>query len=868
MATYSSIPPDLDEEITQYRWDPLYTMVHVGTDTMFRPTGGVLLFRLIPPVDNLKRKILGRECKDIVSLDELVAILSNINKRDKAVEMYRPLLVDKETNRISLQKLVNNIRLFGVTSINQCREWHKDFMTTVQPVLIYGSCHVDKTDYTKQDTLRLPVSMCDVDKGRPEDTRHFVYFTFSSENGGDWMPKFIITPNHAYVNEHMMELEGMSLVYPIGIVDYLNEGGDSTSIYMYKPSQLSSRSAIEEPMWFVEGFVFNPNGRWRLQYDGAPREFYQGTFHGFEDGWRMLEHDPSKNAILHYLFKREINYNNSPSTDDETCPPIGSQRRDSQSSTSTSLYPEGSKAPPWIRFYGGGRLGEASFGGSDISLDGSNENLDVNPLDGPSAMRNMATPHLNNLNTRLSFSLDTSKNPRRVNFNIQRKITEPFRNAVSKFFRRLNAYVEANMKNRARIELGRLSPGESLTVSAKDTFLILAMSFLGRLKITLLSGGSTRAVTEAREQISMDKLFSMGQIEKLTCLVNYFVKGLTGKAFLQGRNLSFFHKAMTNVVPYHSAMVGPDLIEAVGLGIEDRGRAMADFANKRFGGGVMGGGAVQEEILLIIHPEALLGRALFEQMTDKSACVVMGALRFSNYTGYGRGGGGATPFTYAGTLEINTKQALDVERRALTEIVAMDAKDYKGFVQAQYSRCNIVRDFIKAFVAFDPIPSPDDTVLPFTAGIATGRWGSGDFKGDPLLKVLIQIAAGSAAGRPLILVKLGWVVANAVFNIMNQVLTAKMTVGDFLKIIIDATTSYNYGSDPIANSAITERLILDQLAEIGAIPPSPLTGSELLQLPIMGYGDEGENLEGGEAQYTDGPIVKKRRKRKGVNLTT
>ena len=48
----------------------------------------------------------------------------------------------------------------------------------------------------------------------------------------------------------------------------------------------------------------------------------------------------------------------------------------------------------------------------------------------------------------------------------------------------------------------------------------------------------------------------------------------------------------------------------------------ADFANKFIGGGVLGGGCVQEEIRFMINPEMILSR-LFTEMLERNECLVM-----------------------------------------------------------------------------------------------------------------------------------------------------------------------------------------------------------------------------------------------------
>ena len=51
-------------------------------------------------------------------------------------------------------------------------------------------------------------------------------------------------------------------------------------------------------------------------------------------------------------------------------------------------------------------------------------------------------------------------------------------------------------------------------------------------------------------------------------------------------------------------------------------------------GGVLGHGAVQEEIRFMICPELLISCLLCEKLGDRECVVIKGAERFSNYSGY------------------------------------------------------------------------------------------------------------------------------------------------------------------------------------------------------------------------------------------
>ncbi|KAF9173035.1 hypothetical protein BGX20_004260 [Mortierella sp. AD010] len=64
------------------------------------------------------------------------------------------------------------------------------------------------------------------------------------------------------------------------------------------------------------------------------------------------------------------------------------------------------------------------------------------------------------------------------------------------------------------------------------------------------------------------------------------------------------------------------------------GALQLDFANKIIGGGVLGHGAVQEEIRFAICPELIISRLFTQQLQENEALLIKGAERFSNYNGY------------------------------------------------------------------------------------------------------------------------------------------------------------------------------------------------------------------------------------------
>ncbi|RUS70282.1 hypothetical protein EGW08_021959 [Elysia chlorotica] len=331
-----------------------------------------------------------------------------------------------------------------------------------------------------------------------------------------------------------------------------------------------------------------------------------------------------------------------------------------------------------------------------------------------------------------------------------------------------------------------LGGNERVTIPAKDINTWLALGFCGRIQ-----------TQSARNRLNMQRI--VNQAGKLKCMINYFDACIkTPRLFWNGRSVTFFLKNGMNgdiLTLIQNEIMDPLSITMLnGPGIEDiEGVVKADFANKRFGGGVFGQGCVQEEILLATHPEAAFGKLLFPDMDDTSAIHVIGAMKFSNHTGYGtRSFNYISPSKSLKNLHEASSVPLDKYNRCIREhIIAFDATDYSTDpslnsvekeirARAQFTKADIEREFIKLMVAFENIPDCDNNVP-----IATGMWGCGAFKGEPLLKLLLQVAAGSACKRPLFLTKIP---NKNLVNMVNTMLTTCrengiVNVEDFLKFI-------------------------------------------------------------------------------------
>ncbi|KAI9094957.1 hypothetical protein DFS34DRAFT_231111 [Phlyctochytrium arcticum] len=258
-----------------------------------------------------------------------------------------------------------------------------------------------------------------------------------------------------------------------------------------------------------------------------------------------------------------------------------------------------------------------------------------------------------------------------------------------------------------------------------------------------------RAYSSTYPTINFERLYrgeygiSSSTSEKLTALLHYFHRVLEKEP--QGK-VTFFRRVVPLAQFRESALTAAaaplsSLDVKIDGTIEDHGQDLiqADFGNKYLGGGVLGEGCVQEEILFIIYPELLVSRLFTEVLANDEVVLITGAERFSSYTGY------SNTFQFAGSF-VDTRQQDDMGRRA-TRIIAMDAINFRGKSDSQYQSDHIVREVSKAYIAFGAAQA-EQTAMQHSGvahfnGVATGHWGCGAFGGDKELKALIQLIAAS-----------------------------------------------------------------------------------------------------------------------------
>ncbi|EOA28596.1 hypothetical protein CARUB_v10024816mg [Capsella rubella] len=204
-----------------------------------------------------------------------------------------------------------------------------------------------------------------------------------------------------------------------------------------------------------------------------------------------------------------------------------------------------------------------------------------------------------------------------------------------------------------------------------------------------------------------------------------------------------------------------------------------DFANKNLGGGALRKGCVQEEIRFMINPELIVGMFFLPTMEVNEAIEVVGAQRFSHYTGY------SSSFRFSGDY-IDTKDT-DVFGRRKTRIVAIDALRHPGV--SQYKPESLLRETNKALCGFLHVCKNQSNAQCIDhedgVGVATGNWGCGAYGGDPELKSLLQWLAVSQAGRPYMsYYTFGFEALHNLNQVTELVVSKGWTVGDLWRKLV------------------------------------------------------------------------------------
>ena len=153
---------------------------------------------------------------------------------------------------------------------------------------------------------------------------------------------------------------------------------------------------------------------------------------------------------------------------------------------------------------------------------------------------------------------------------------------------------------------------------------------------------------------------------------------------------------------------------------DSRANVFVDFANRQIHIGRVIPSHTQEEILFSCAPEAFVPLLFVETFLNNEVVHIQNVQRYCEYSGY------QESFRFEGPWNHSDR----------FDILVMDAVEGNHFDPTA-----IMRDIKKAYLGFS-------TVEPMKR-IVTAGWGSGIFKGDPLLKFLQQLCAAEMANVSL-----------------------------------------------------------------------------------------------------------------------
>lgn len=224
-----------------------------------------------------------------------------------------------------------------------------------------------------------------------------------------------------------------------------------------------------------------------------------------------------------------------------------------------------------------------------------------------------------------------------------------------------------------------------------------------------------------------------------------------------------------------------------------------DFANKYVGGGMLGRGCVQEEILFMLCPELIVSRLLTEVLDDNETLVITGHQRFNNYVGY------RSTFRWNGDYDDGTNR--DAWGRRTTQLVAVDAQVlWNTSVFDQLSSGCLERELNKAFCGFRCDASEQRCT------VATGNWGCGAFGGDPGVKFLVQLMAASLAERPIFYFTFDdFKLARLIYEAHKAAVEAEWTVGDLWQYMQDMADRYQQS---LSSELLLQGIIVQEVSSL------------------------------------------------------
>ncbi|CAD8126599.1 unnamed protein product [Paramecium sonneborni] len=268
-----------------------------------------------------------------------------------------------------------------------------------------------------------------------------------------------------------------------------------------------------------------------------------------------------------------------------------------------------------------------------------------------------------------------------------------------------------------------------LTLSREQIFTLIMMMYFNMIKKNCYSSHNFYLV-------NMEKLKNMYRnnsliYAKLQCIKNYIRFFFLNKNIIGSQLVKFIRNSINEnefetLQSQKQYEIQLDIKLTESEKNEDhQNSTVVDFADENIGGLTLDEyNCAQEEILMLVFTEALVCMLFIPPMKQNQAVLIQDLIKYNHYKGYEKS------FQFV-PQEINV--------RSFYNILAIDAKHFSQF-ENQFLEQNINRELLKSYAGFE-LAIKNAPRFP----ISTGRWGCGIFRGDPFLKLLIQLLAFALA---------------------------------------------------------------------------------------------------------------------------